>query len=60
MPTEISERVVSVDFIEGIHPEENKFIADGIEKCGQVFKCFVKEKSVVKLGERITKTYHPV
>ena len=46
--------------MEGVHPEENKFIADGIEKGGQVFKCFVKENSVVKLGERITKTYHPV
>ena len=67
-PTKISERVVSttfgadrsVDFIEGIHPEEKKFIADGIEKCGQVFNCFVKENSVIKLGQRITKSYHPV
>ena len=66
-PTKISERVVSttfgsdrsIDFIEGVHPEEKKFITNGIEKCGQVFKCFVRENSVVKLGERITKTYHP-
>ena len=66
-PTKISERVVSttfgsdrsIDFIEGVHPEEKKFITNGIEKCGQVFKCFVRENSVVKLGERITKTSHP-
>ena len=35
-------------------------LTDGIEKCGQLFKCFVRENSVVKLGERITRTYHPV
>ena len=67
-PAKISERVVSatfgadrsIDFIEGVHPEEKKFITDGIEKCGQLFKCFVRENSVIKLGERITRTYHPV
>ena len=67
-PAKISERVVSatfgadrsIDFIEGVHLEEEKFITDGIEKCGQLIKCFVRENSVVKLGERITRTYHLV
>ena len=48
------------DFIEGVHPEEKKFIADGVEKCGDLFSCFVKENEVVKLGQRITKRYHPL
>ncbi|KAJ7381800.1 hypothetical protein OS493_038954 [Desmophyllum pertusum] len=67
-PSKITERVVSttygadrsIDFIEGVHPEEKKFMADGVEKCGTVFKRFVKENKAVKLGQRITKTYHPV
>jgi len=67
-PAKIIERVVSVtygasctrDFIEGVHPEEKKFIADGVEKCGDLFSCFVKENEVVKLGQRITKKYHPL
>ena len=67
-PTKISERVVStsfganrsIDFIEGVHPGDKKCITDGIEKCGQVLKCFVRENSEVKLGERMTKTYHSV
>ena len=67
-PAQIFERVASatlgadrsIDFIEGVHPEEKKFITGVIEKCGQLFKCFVRENSVVKFGERITRTYHPV
>ena len=67
-PSKITERVVcttygadrSIDFVEGVHPEEKKFIADGVEKCSEVFKCFVKENKVVKLGQRITKRLHPV
>ena len=67
-PSKITERVVcttygadgSVDFVEGVHPEEKKFIADGVEKCNDIFFRFVKENKVVKLGQRITKTYHPV
>ena len=67
-PAKITGRVVSttygadcaVNFIEGVHPEEKKFIADGIEKCHDIFSCFVKENEVVELGQRITKTYHPV
>jgi len=66
-PSKITERVVGttyganccIDFVEGVHPEEKKFIADGFEKCGDVFNCFVKENKVVKLGQRITKRYHP-
>lgn len=67
-PSKITERVVcttygadcSIDFVEGVHPEEKNFIADGVEKCGEVFKCFVKENKVAKLGQRITKRYHAV
>ena len=66
-PSKISERVVcttygadgSLDFVEGVHPQEKKFIADGVEMCNDVFFCFVKENKVVKLGERITKRYTP-
>ena len=67
MPARITERVISTTygkstttgFIEGVHPEEKKFVADGIELCNDIFSCFVKENEVVKLGQRITKTYHP-
>ena len=67
-PAKITQRVMSTtygancsrDFIEGFHPEEKKFVADGIEKCGDLFSCFVKEKRVVKVGEKIKKTFHPV
>ena len=67
-PAKITERVVGItygagctrDFIEGVHPEEKKFIADGVEKCGDLFRCFVKENEVVKFGQRITKIYHPL
>jgi len=66
-PSKITERVVSttygadcsLDFVEGVHPEEKKFIADGIEKCSEIFYCFVTENEVVKRGQRITKTYRP-
>ena len=67
-PAKITQRVMSttygagksVDFIEGVHPEEKKFFVDGVEKCNNVFNCFVKENEVVKLGQRIKKTYHPL
>ena len=67
-PAKITGRVVSttygadrsVDFIEGVHPAEKKFLVDGVEKCREVFRCFVKENKVVKLGEKIKKTYHPL
>ena len=67
-PASVTERVISttygtnsaVDFIEGVHPEDKKFIADGIEMCHDIFSCFVKENKVIKLGQRITNTYQPV
>ena len=67
-PSKITERVASTtygagsvrDFIHGVHPEEKKFIVDGVEKCGDLFRCFVKENEVVKLGQKVTKIYHPL
>ncbi|KAJ7353749.1 hypothetical protein OS493_032619 [Desmophyllum pertusum] len=68
MPGKITERVVSTtygcacsrDFIEGVHPKEKKFVADGIEKCRDLFACFVKENEIVKVGHRIRQVFHPV
>ena len=67
-PAKITERVVSTtygagctrNFIEGIHPQEKKFLVDGVEKCMDLFNCFVKENEVVKLGQQIKKVYHPL
>ena len=64
-PTKITERVASAtygagcsrDFIYGVHPEEKKFVADGIEKCGDLFNLFVKENAVVRIGQKITSNY---
>ena len=64
-PAKITERVVSTtygadcsrDFIYGEHPEEKKFIADGIEKCGGLFNLFVRENSSVRIGQKVTSTY---
>ena len=50
----------SRDFIEGVHPNEKKFVADGIEKCRDVFSCFVKENEAVKVGQRIRHVFHPM
>ena len=68
MPSKITERVVATtygcacsrDFIEGVHPNEKKFVADGIEKCRDLFSHFVKENEVVKVGQRIRQVFHPV
>ncbi|XP_022801917.1 heat shock 70 kDa protein 12A-like isoform X1 [Stylophora pistillata] len=68
LPDRISQRVMSTtygcaccrDFIQGIHPNEKKFIADGVEKCRDLFACFVKEDEEVKLGQRIRQVFHPV
>lgn len=68
MPGKITERVVATtygcacsrDFIEGVHPEEKKFVADGIKKCLDLFACFVKENEIVKIGQRIRQVFHPV
>ena len=67
-PAKIRERVMSTtygadcseNFIEGFHLEEKKFLVDGVEWCNDVFWLFVKENKVVKLGEKIKKTYHPL
>ncbi len=67
-PAKITERVVSMTygvettqtFIKGVHLDGKKVIADGIEKCRDLFDCLVKENEVVKLGQRITERYHPV
>ena len=67
-PGKITERVVSRtygagcvrDFIQGVHPEEKKFIADGVEKCNDLFKLFVRENSSVKIGQKITHRFVPV
>ena len=64
-PAKITERVVSTtygascsrDFIHGVHPEEKKFIADGVEKCGNLFNLFVRENSSVRIGQKVTSTY---
>ena len=60
-PTKITQRVLRKTYgadccrglIKGVHPEENKFVANGKEMCSDVFNCFVKENDVVKLGQRI-------
>lgn len=67
-PETITARVVSTtygsgcsrDFIEGVHREEKRFVVDGIEKCDKLFSCFVKEDTVVKVGQRISKPYSPL
>ena len=66
-PTKITQRVVSTtygircskNFIEGLHPEEKKYIVDGIVKCKDLFSCLVKENDVVRLGQRKSRIYHP-
>ena len=67
-PAKITERVVSTtygadcsrDFVHGVHPEEKKFIADGIEKCNDLFNLFVRENSSVRIGQKVTSMYKTV
>ena len=67
-PTKITQRIVSTtygadsirNFIQGVHPEEKKMIADGIEKCRDLFNPFVMENEVVKPGQRKSIIYNPV
>lgn len=67
-PGRITERVVSTtygagcsrNFIRGVHPEEKKFIADGVEKCNNLFNLFVREDATVRFGQKITSTYTPL
>lgn len=64
-PGRITERVVSTtygadcsrDFIRGVHPEEKKFIVDGVEKCRNLFNLFVRENATVQFGQKITSPY---
>ena len=64
-PSKITERVVrttygadcSRDFIQGVHREEKKFVADGIEKCSGLFNLFVRENETVRTGQKITSNY---
>ena len=67
-PGKITERVVSTtygagcarNFIYGVHPEDKKFIADGVEKCNDLFNLFVLENSSVRIGQKVTKKYSPL
>ena len=67
-PSKITERVVSStygagcsrNFIYGVHPEEKKFVVDGIEKCRDLFNLFVRENMSVQIGQKITSTYTPL
>ena len=64
-PSKITERVVSTtygaecirDFIPGVHPEEKKFIVDGIEKCRNLFNLVVRQNSSLQVGKTVTSTY---
>ena len=68
MPTKITARIVRItygvdcsrDFIHGVHPLEKKFVADGIEKCEDIFACFVKENDTVMLGQFIRRKFNPL
>ena len=67
-PSKITERVMrttygagcSREFIQGVHREEEKFVADGIEHCNNLFKLFVRENDTVRTGQKITGTYSPL
>ena len=67
-PLTITERVVSTtygadctrDFIQGVHREDKKFVADGIEKCNDLFNLFVRENSSVRVGQSVTSSYTPL
>ena len=68
MPGKIASRVIGMTygvettriFIQGAHPEEKKFVADGIDRCRDIFACFVKANDTVKVGEKIQRIFHPV
>lgn len=38
------------DFIWGVYLNEKKLMVDGVEKCCDLFVCFVKEDEVVIFG----------
>lgn len=49
----------SRNFVRGRHPEDKKFLANGEEKCRDLFNCFVKETDTVKHGQKISARYRP-
>ena len=67
-PSKITERVVrttygaacSRKFIQGVHREEKKFVADGIENCSNLFNLFVRENATIRTGQTITRIYSPL
>lgn len=67
-PAKITERVVSTtygadcsrDFDRNVHPMENWFLADGRQKCKNLFNCFVKENEIAKSGQSIKRMYSPL
>ena len=67
-PSKITERVMrttygagcSRDFVQGVHREEKKFVVDGIEKCNNLFKLFVRENDTVRTGQKIASYYAPL
>ena len=67
-PTKVTERVVAKtygsgcarDFIKGVHPEEKKIIVHGVEKCNNLFKCFIKENERVQCGQKIKLSFSPL
>lgn len=67
-PAKITERVVSTtygadcsrDFDKTVHPYEKRFVADGRQKCKDLFNCFVKENDVARSGQSIKRMYSPL
>ena len=67
-PMKITERVVATtygsgcarDFIKDVHPEEKKITVHGVEKCNNLFKCFIKENESVQCGQKIKRSFSPL
>ena len=67
-PAKITERVVGATygvrcakpFDKRSHPEENRFLADGLEMCKNIFSRLIKENETVSLGENVTGVYFPI
>ena len=67
-PAKITERIVSTtygadcsrDFDKTVHPSEKWFLADGRQKCKDLFNCFIKENDVARSGKSIKRMYSPL
>ena len=67
-PAKITERIVSTtygadcsrDFDKTVHPNDKWFLADGRQKCKDLFNCFVKENDVARSGQSIKRMYSPL